>query len=126
MKDFVHLPAILILTLGASLWAGHGDIKATDFVVKDPMEINHGIPMKADMGTKLIPIPYGSLEPGFLYLRKKVDGTSYSIYKARPTAEAFQTLKTFRPLGGSPQSFLNTKFYATRNTKAFQDESEKP
>jgi len=122
MKAIVHLSLFVAFTLGTtSLWAGHSDIKATDFIVKDPIEISHGIPMKPDMGNKLVPIATSTIEPGYLYLRKKMGGTTYSLFRARPNAEAFKTLKTFRPSGGTPQSFLNTKFYATRTAKAFQD-----
>ena len=111
------------LALTGFSWAGKANIKPTDFVVKENLEVSPKFPF-ADKDGAISPLAPTILEPGYLYLRQKNDATSYSWYKGRPSPEKISSLKAFRPLGVPCDSFIYTKFFGSRLAKAYQDESE--
>lgn len=117
-------PFLIFGLLTASAWAANLNIKASDFSGKEPLVVTKDIPLIPEFGGKLLVQSPGKLEPGYLYLRKKIDAQHYAFYKGKPANDASRILKTFRPQGAPPDSFLFTKFFGTRIAKAFQDEAE--
>lgn len=104
--------------------AANLDIKPADFAGKEPLSVSKDIPLVPEFSGKILASTPGTLEPGFLYLRRKINAQQYAWYKGKATSDASRILKTFRPLGTPPDSFVFTKFFGTRIAKAFQDESD--
>ena len=115
---------VFAVVLTASLWAANQDIAPTAFIAKEPLEVKPTQPLLPDLGGKILPSMPSRMEPGFLYLRKKLDAKTYAWYKGKPTPDAFHQLKAFAPGILSTDSLVRVKFYASRLEKAFQDEPE--
>lgn len=121
---FIVRTAFVLLAMSMAVSSANLDIPEKDFSLTVPLVTGSGIPLLPEIGTKILPEKPSTLEPGWLYLRRKVDGNSYAWYKGRPTTDAFGKLRKFTAMGETPKAFLQTKFYATRIAKPFQDEAD--
>ncbi|HSQ42054.1 MAG TPA: SUMF1/EgtB/PvdO family nonheme iron enzyme [Fibrobacteraceae bacterium] len=123
MNGMLYRVFCLFTGLCVASWASNTMIGPSNFV---PGEISVGqeSPLLPDMGGKLLSSPVTTLQSGQIYLRYKNDAQTYSWFHSAPRPQAFNGLKAFKPLGAPPDSFVHVKFYATRNTKSFQDEAE--
>lgn len=63
-----------------------------------------------------------NFEPGYLYLRKKINATTYVLYKGKADPEQFRKLNALDLGNSKPQELLFKKLYRKTNKKPFEDE----
>lgn len=69
-----------------------------------------------------VDLAHFEFEPGYVYLRKKMNSGKYVLYKGMANPETFSKLYSFSGGTTSPAELLNYKFYRKTNKKAFEDE----